>query len=140
MNILILTLVIIMIMIGIYFIIRANSLKNFYEKIKDGNISEYKKTVGIVVCDAYSIDDEKKVTKLVTPIVEYTVNGEKYETMNRVLETGAELPVGTRLYVWYKKEDPKQAILGTELESSSFEKLAGVLLIWFGIVFLLIML
>lgn len=88
--------------------------------------------------DAYLIQSASDLIKPVTPIVEYEVKGETYETMNPILETGAELPVGTKVYVWYKKDNPKQAILGTELESHSSSKFLGMLLIAFGIMLLLL--
>lgn len=139
MDILVLIFSIIGIMIGIYLMIKSNSLKDFYEKLEKGKVSEYKKIIGTVICDAYDVENSAEIPsrRPVTPIVEYIVDGEKYETMNRILQTGAELPVGTRMYVWYKKDDPKQAILGTELKSFSFEKLFGAFLICFGTMFLL---
>ena len=76
---------------------------------------------------------EKFGAKLDNTYQNYEVNGEKYETLNRILETGAELPVGTKVYVWYKKDNPNQAILGTELESYSFKKILGFLLVAIGI-------
>lgn len=129
---------VILIIIGFISLYKGKLSKQFYQKIKNGKIKDYKKIVGTVICDAYSIDSATDLIKPVTPIVEYKVNGETYETTNPILETGAELPVGTKVYVWYKKDNPKQAILGTELESHSFSKLLGILLIAFGIIFLIV--
>lgn len=129
----------IMVIAGIYFIIKSNAAKKFYREIKNNdNIAEYKKTVGTVICDAYMPGEKDTTIKAVTPIVEYIVDGEKYETMNRTLENGAELPVGTKMFVWYKKNRPNEAILGTELESATAEKIFGTILILLGIVFFII--
>lgn len=129
---------IVLIIIGFTSLYKGRLSKEFYQNIKDGKMTEYKRIIGTVICDAYSIRSATDVIKPVTPIVEYEVNGETYETMNPILETGAELPVGTKVYVWYKKDNPKQAILGTELESHSSSKFLGMLLIAFGIMFLVV--
>ena len=129
---------IVLIIIGFASLYKGRLSKEFYQNIKDGKMTEYKRIVGTVICDAYSIQSASDLIKPVTPIVEYEVNGETYETMNPILETGAELPVGTKVYVWYKKDNPKQAILGTELESHSSSKFLGMLLIAFGIMFLVV--
>ena len=129
---------IVLIIIGFISLYKSRLSKKFYQNIKDGKMSEYKRIVGTVICDAYSIQSASDLIKPVTPIVEYEVNGETYETMNPILETGAELPVGTKVYVWYKKGNPKQAILGTELESHSSSKFLGILLIVFGIMFIIV--
>lgn len=128
---------IVLILVGILFIKKGLSLKKFYGDLEDGKKSDYKKIIGTVICNAYSIDDATEVLKSVTPIVEYEVNGQKYETQNRVLETGAELPVGTKIYLWYKKDNPKQAILGLELNSVYFERRMGSFLIVIGIIFVM---
>lgn len=125
----------ILIAIGILCLYKSSLTKYFYKNIENGKNQEYKKTVGVVICDAYSSSDTE-LNKPVTPIVEYEVNGEKYETQNPILEIGAELPVGTKVYVWYKKNNPKVSVLGTELESHSFKSMLGILLIGFGIIFI----
>lgn len=129
---------IVLIIVGFTSLYKGRLSKEFYQNIKDGKMTQYKRIIGTVICDAYSIQSASDLIKPVTPIVEYEVNGETYETMNPILETGAELPVGTKVYVWYKKDDPKQAILGTELESHSSSKFLGILLIAFGIMFLVV--
>lgn len=129
---------IVLILIGFISLYKGRLSKEFYQNIKDGKMTQYKRIIGTVICDAYSIQSASDLIKPVTPIVEYEVNGETYETMNPILETGAELPVGTKVYVWYKKGDPKQAILGTELESHSSSKFLGLLLIAFGIMFIVV--
>lgn len=129
---------IILIIFGILSLHKSSLTKKFYNSIKSGEKKEYKKTLGTVICDAYCISDATEIAKAVTPIVEYEVNGEKYETQNPILETGAELPVGTKVYVWYKKSDPKVAILGTQLGSHSFTKILGILLIFFGIMLVIL--
>lgn len=126
---------ILLIIFGILSFCKSHLRKNFYKKIKNNEIAGYKKTTGVVICDAYDITDVDEVAKPVTPIVEYEVNGEKYETQNPTLETGAELPVGTKVQVWYKKDNPIDSILGTELESHSFYTILGVLLVFFGLLF-----
>lgn len=129
---------VVLIIIGFTSLYKGRLSKEFYQNIKDGKMTDYKKIIGTVICDAYAIESASDLIKPVTPIVEYEVNGETYETGNPILETGAELPVGTKVYVWYKKDNPKQAILGTELESHSSSKMLGILLIAFGIMFIVV--
>jgi len=129
---------IILIIFGIRNLYKSSLLKKFYDKVRGGKINEYQKTTGIVICDAYYLSDSTEPMKPVTPIVEYEVNGEKYETQNPILETNAELPVGTRMCVWYRKDNPSQAILGTELESHFSVKLFGFSMIAFGVLLVLV--
>lgn len=129
---------IILIVSGILCLYKSMLHKEFYEKVQNGKLSEYQKTIGVVICDAYHISDVTEINKPVTPIVEYEVKGEKYEAQNPTLETGAELPVGTKVYVWYKKDNPKISILGTELDSYFSKKLSGFVLIAFGLIFVLL--
>lgn len=127
----------ILIVIGITSLYRSILSREFYRKLKDGHLKEYKKITGTVICDAYYAGDTD-VIKPVTPIVEYEVNGKKYEAQNAILEVGAELPIGTKVYVWYKKDNPNQAILGTELESHLSRKILGITMLFFGIILILI--
>lgn len=129
---------IILIITGFVSLYKGRMSKIFYQNIKAGKIKEYKKIIGTVICDAYDIESVSDLIRPVTPIVEYEVNGETYETMNPILETGAELPVGTKVYVWYKKDNPKKAILGTALENHLSRKLLGIILIAFGIIFVIL--
>ena len=129
---------IILVVFGIRHLYKGSLLKGFYDNIRDAKISEYKKVTGIVICDAYYASDSAEVVKPVTPIVEYEVNGEKYEAQNPILKTGAELPVGTKVCVWYKKDNPKNAILGNELDNYFSVKLFGFSMIAFGIIFILL--
>ena len=122
--------------IGILCLYKSSLTKDFYKKIKNGTNKEYKKTIGVVICEAYEISSVAEINKMVTPIVEYEVEGEIYEAQNPVLKIGGELPVGTKVYVWYKKNNPKIAVLGTELESYKYKKMIGILLIVFGIMFI----
>ena len=129
---------IILVVFGVRHLYKGSLLKNFYDNVRGGKISEYKKVTGIVICDACYASDLTDLTKPVTPIVEYEVNGEKYETQNPILRTGAELPVGTRVCVWYKKDNPSSAILGTELDNYFSVRLFGFSMIAFGILFILL--
>jgi len=135
---LILILGIVLLIAGIVYVYRARISKEFYIHFKNEKIQDFQKAVGTVIGDAYPADYESKIPKPVTPIVEYMVYSEKYETQNPVLEMNAELPVGTRVYVWYKKDNPSQAILGAEVESHSFQVMFGMLMIAFGVIFLLL--
>lgn len=129
---------IILVIVGIRFLYKSSLLRNFYNSVKDGKRSEYKKITGTVICAACMADDMLKVSKPTTPIVEYEVNGEKYEAQNPILETGAELPVGTRVCVWYRKNNPRDAVLGTELESYFAVRLFGIVFMAFGVLFIMI--
>lgn len=128
---------IILVIIGIYFLYLSSSRRKFYKNVENGNLNDYKKIIGTVICDAYYLEDSTEIIKSVTPIVEYEVDGKTYETQNSVLEVGAELPVGTKVYVWYKKDDPKNAVLGTKLGDFSFFEIFGVFLIAIGLVLVL---
>jgi hypothetical protein len=132
----------ILLIIGIFFVIAAFilfsksiRLKHFNKNIE--NNKDFNRTIGTVICDAYHINEATKINKAVTPIVEYEVNGEKYEAANSVLETGAELPVGVKVVVWYKKHNPKIAVLGSDLANYSIYILIGVFLLIFGSMFIL---
>lgn len=129
---------IILVVFGVRHLYKGSLLKNFYDNVRGEKISEYKKVTGIVICDACYASDLTDLTKPVTPIVEYEVNGEKYETQNPILRTGAELPVGTRVCVWYKKNNPSSAILGAELDNYFSVRLFGFSMIAFGILFILL--
>lgn len=129
---------IVLLLSGITFLYRSRLSKKFYTNLKDGKIHDYEKVVGTVICDAYASDSRSNLAKPVTPIVEYIVNGEHYETQNAILETGAELPVGTKMYVWYQKENPSQAVLGTELENHSLQAMFGMLMLAFGVILVLL--
>lgn len=129
---------IILVIIGVRLLYKGSLLKDFYNNVRNGKISEYKRTTGIVICDAYDIEDAAETVKKVTPIVEYEVNGEKYETQNPVLKTGAELPVGTKMCVWYRKDDPRKAILSTELDNYFAVRLFGLSITAFGIMIILL--
>ena len=122
---------------GIYQIYSGILKKKFYEKLEKGYISEYNKTVGVVICDAYDADESTKLNKAVTPIVEYEVDGEKYEASNSILKTGAELPVGTKMYVWYKKDKPEKSVLGSNLNVMYDLYFTGSAFIVFGLIFIL---
>ena len=129
---------IILICFGIRTLYKSSLAKKFYDNVKEEKISEFKKVTGVVICDAYNLIDSTDFAKPVTPIVEYEVNGKKYEAQNSILKTGAELPVGTKVCVWYKKDNPKFAILGTELKNYYSIRLFGIIMITFGILFILV--
>lgn len=128
---------IILVIFGVRNLYKSSLLKSFYDNVREGKRNEYKKITGIVICDACYASDLADLTKPVTPIVEYEVNGEKYEAQNPILKTGAELPVGTRVCVWYKKDNPREAVLGIELESYFSARLFGFSMIAFGLLFTL---
>ena len=128
---------IILIVIGIRKLYKSSLLREFYNTFKEGKRFEYKKIVGTVIAAGCYAEDLLEINKPSTPIVEYEVNGEKYEAQNPILETGAELPVGTKMYVWYKKDDPRIAVLSTELESYLTTRFIGITLIGFGLLFIL---
>lgn len=106
-------------------------------KITKGKNGDFIKTTGVVICDAYDSHDATDINKPVTPIVEYEVNGEKYEAANSVLETGAELPVGYKVTVWYKKDNPKIAVLATDLANYYTYLFVATSLLIIGVMFLL---
>ena len=133
-----LTLGIILVIIGVILLYKSSVLKDFYNNVRLGKVSEYKKVTGVVICDAYYARDSAETVKPVTPIVEYEINGEKYEAQNSILKTGAELPVGTKVCVWYKKDNPRNAILGTELDNYFAVRLFGFSITAFGILFILL--
>ena len=123
---------IILIIIGIFFLYKGSLRKSFYKKLADGKISEYKKTTGIVICDAYHVNDTSEPVKNVTPIVEYEVKGEKYETQNSLLKSDGEVPVGTKMCVWYKVSKPNIAILGSDIYNYYFKISLGIILVILG--------
>ena len=132
----------IILILGIIFVIvsfilfyKSIRLKHFNKNIE--NNKDFNRTIGTVICDAYHISSATKINKPVTPIVEYEVNGEKYEAMNTNLETGAELPVGTKVVVWYRKDNPKISVLGSDLANYGIYILIGVFLLIFGSMFIL---
>ena len=137
-NMICLILGIILIIIGVRLLYKSSLLKDFYNNVRNGKISEYKRTTGIVICDAYDVEDATEAVKKVTPIVEYKVNGETYETQNPVLKTGAELPVGTKMCVWYRKDDPRNAVLSTELDHYFDVRFFGFIIMAFGIMIFLL--
>ena len=128
---------IILIIIGVGILIKGILRNNLYKELKSDKKKEYIKTTGTVICDAYPINEAANLNKGITPIVSYKVNGEEYEAQNRILETSGELPVGTKVIVWYKKDNPKEAILGTSLNDNFFEKNIGVFIIAIGILFII---
>ena len=107
------------------------------KRIIKGQTGNFIKTTGVVICDAYDSHDATDINKPVTPIVEYEVNGEKYEAANSVLETGAELPVGYKVTVWYKKDNPKIAVLATDLANYYTYLFVATSLLIIGVMFLL---
>ena len=129
---------VLLIILGILFIIGSSEFLKFYKKLKNGKLSNYSKVVGVVICDAYSVHNSGELIKPVTPIVEYEVAGKKYEAMNSVLENDAELPVGTKVYVWYDKNNPAKYILGTETSNYLNYKLVGITMIFFGVLLVLL--
>ena len=135
----------IMLVIGIIFIIisllvylKANSFKKFKNALVSEDKKDFKKTVGTVICNAYHISDAAELNKPVTPIVAYEVNGNKYEAQKATLSNDAELPVGTKIYLWYKKSDPNVAILGIDLDKDFKNKFLATALLVFGILFIII--
>ena len=112
--------------------------KKFYQNIKNKKTNDYVKVTGTVVCCAYSTTSSSFHSRPTTPIVEYEVDGEIYEIQNSVLKTGNILPVGAKVYVWYKKNEPKQAILDTELDGYYSTEMFGVIMIFFGIIAILL--
>lgn len=108
--------------------------KNFQYKIlfiKIKNSRNYEKTIGTVICNAYSNSDLNTLERSITPIVEFEVEGVKYEAVNRSVGTHNELPEGTKLYLWYKKDDPNDAWLPTDVAGTSFV----LTIIGFGCIF-----
>lgn len=128
---------------GRKFIRKGKKENKFYKKLENGEFLEYNKVLGIVTGnatyheDAFSNGALKPGGSPVTPIVEYEVNGEKYETINNGLSTGADLPMGTKMWVWYDKNNPKIAHLEFDRSSSSTRYILGTILILVGIVIFL---
>jgi len=115
--------------IGIFFVIIGIIMicidlytQKKYREIKKGKSDDYAETIGKVICNAYAKTyvrtafGNPKDFKVVTPIVEYYVNGEKYEGQNDKLTTNGEIPEGTGVKVWYKKEKPEECILETQID------------------------
>ncbi len=131
------------ILMGIFFLYKAKRWNSLYTALEKGNLKEFEKTIGTVICDAYkytTIEEHRqggkrnrKKVKVVTPIVEYEVNGTTYEAQNRELQAEGELPVGTQMYVWYKIDKPNEAILGTQIRNNSLEAIIGIFWIIGGI-------
>ena len=127
---------ILFIVFGFIIILRGYSKNNYIRKIQ--NSKNYEKTIGTVVCDAYHMHDSTEQMRAVTPIVEYQVNGETYETCNSQFNTYGELPVDTKVYLWYNKNNPTEAVLGTELKSNLFYNIFGIYFILSGICFIIL--
>lgn len=109
---------ILFIVVGIFMILKRNDKNRLFDKLLKGKAPEYEETVGTVICDAYETrtTDDGPSTRLITPIVEYEVNGEKYEGQNEQLSPNGELPVGLKMKVWYRKDNPRMYVLQSEIE------------------------
>lgn len=127
----------IFIILGLVALYKNIDYKLTYRKIK--NSKDYEKTIGTVICNAYSTTNINQINnRPTTPIVEFEVNGIKYETINRTLINGNQLPEGTKVYLWYKKDNPNEALLATDCSNNSLVlTLIGVGCIFAGLLFIL---
>lgn len=127
---------VVLVFVGIRNIYLSVIKKIQYMNIEKGINKEYEKTIGKVICCVYSMNSDRHDDS--SPVVEYEVNGETYETMNKQLHSGGELPIGTKMWLWYKKDNPRDAILGIELGNWLTIKTTGILLILIGILLIII--
>ena len=114
------------------------SKRKIYKLIKEGNLHNYKKTIGVVTCCAFDPINSADIYWPVTPIVEYEVNGEKYEVRRNSYNIGYEEEVGTKMTVWYNEKDPFVSVLDVDLHDNSFGPflLLGILTFIFGLSYL----
>lgn len=122
--------------------IRKDSLDKLIDDLENGNNNDYVKTIGKVICYGYKWlstngtgTGEEYSTESIfkTPIVEYEVDGEVYEKSGT--NNHEELPVGTRITLWYLREDPKESVLGIDLKKSNpiYGKIISIILILVGV-------
>ena len=135
---------------GFYMILAKYNVVKFYKRLEYNQESEWENTTGRVVDTAYRYvgssfaDDNDPATKVMTPIVEYEVNGKKYEGQNDGLASsnvkGASLSIGTEVKVYYLKKEPQKCILKTyiDMTKKSYGKwvLFGIISIVVGVVLL----
>lgn len=123
--------------VGIFMFLKSNDKNKLFDKLEKGKLEGYEETIGTVICDAYRMSegaDNEFYYRMITPIVEYEVNGEKYEGQNEQLSHNGELPVGVKMRVWYRKDNPRDYILQTELRSYSDWKIWSVICFFVGCV------
>ena len=120
-----------MIMMGVMFIVagaymlyKSTSRNRLYKELKVNKLAEYKKTTGKVIANAFELGRKAYNTNSMgpnsrytyyTPVVEYEVDGIKYESRNEQLSKRGKIPVGTEVKVYYKKDDPRMCVLETEM-------------------------
>lgn len=138
---------------GLYLILGRHRIVKFHKRLENNQESEWENTIGHVVDTAYtytvpdSSTDISLPFKVITPIVEYEVNGKKYEGQNDRLATsnvkGASLPIGTEVKVYYSKNEPQKCVLKTyiDIEKKSYRTsvLLGTIAIIVGILVLFIL-
>lgn len=132
---------ILFIIAGIFMLLKRNDKNKLYNRLKNGKADDYEETIGTVICDAYKMSegaDGDSFYKMITPIVEYEVNGEKYEGQNEQLSPNGELPVGTKMKVWYRKDNPQDYVLQTELRSYNNWIFYGIICIAVGCIIICI--
>lgn len=138
MNLIYIILGILLIFLGICLIKKSNTENNFYKRIEKGEFEEYIKVKGIVTGnvayyeDSFSDGTLKPGGAPVSPVVEYEIDGEKYETTNKNLSTGAELPEGTEVWIWYNKNNPKITHIEYDYSKSSMQNIIGAFIIIIG--------
>lgn len=130
--------------LGINLILKGNKENNFYNRLENGEFKEYIKVKGTVIGnvayyeDSYPDGTLKPGGAPVSPLVEYEVNGEKYEATNKNLSTGAELPEGTEVWVWYNKNNPKITHIEYDNSRISMRNIIGAFIVLIGIIVLLL--
>lgn len=128
---------IIVLAFGIYMLIKGSIRMQLNNLLDKSGIESYNEITGTVVSDAYLKGESKE---LVTPIVEYKVGNKIYEAQNRVLSLGAELPVGTKVNVWYSKSNPSNVVLGSEINNPRPYRLFGIVLVVYSVLLLMLFL
>lgn len=126
---------VIILMFGIYMLIKGSIRMQINNLLDKSGIESYNETMGTVVSDAYLKGEPKE---LVTPIVEYKVGNKTYEAQNRTLSLDAELPIGTKVNVWYSEDNPSNAVLGSEINNPRPYRLFGIVLVVYSILLLML--
>jgi hypothetical protein len=134
--------------IGWLIIIKERRKVKFYQRVQYEIGKYWETTVGQVISTEYNQQqstNSQQPSTLMTPVVEYKVNGKKYIGKNARLSSNkkeADLPIGTKVKVYYSKTDPQECILQTYLDMEIGDFLEAIVLgaplVFLGILFLLI--
>jgi hypothetical protein len=133
-------------LIGWLIIIKERPKLKSYQRIQYETGEYYETTIGQVISTEYTTkNDNTQTSTLMTPVVEYKVNGTKYIGKNARLSSNkkeADLPIGTKVKVYYSKTNPQECILQTYLDMQIGDFLealiSGIPLVFIGIILLFI--